>query len=356
MKQPTTIILGACIAAAVVFNVRGQNPGAIQQVDSFQQRQQLGLTPASYKEGDSAPELYPGESGDVGPQSVLKIKPRKTLFEAMADVQYFYTDNMFLYDHDKKGADVLVSTAQFALAPTPYELGGGQFAPRLGYRQQWFDFGLADSGEQVPVHVFNGTNSVNKLVHLNDFDFNVQTVFTDGRWTRGHWTVEAGFDFTRLLSTSDYDEFYKEYVPRWGVQRNFSFSEKMALSVGYAGDYRFTDVNVYSTSATVTTGSQNFNDRTDQSFFAVYTQYLCQHAYLQPYYQFKYTHFTQEDRNDYLNSLGLSLNWIVCPNCALRGFIGYDINHSVGSSAAGFGFQGYHQLSAGGGVNVVFRF
>ena len=34
-------------------------------------------------------------------------------------------------------------------------------------------------------------------------------------WRRDNWTVSADFDYTRLLATSDYDEFYAEYAPRW---------------------------------------------------------------------------------------------------------------------------------------------
>src|SRR3989442_1789117 len=148
------IILGASLAVGF-YEAGAQVPGASRQVDAVQQRRQLEQTARSYETGESAPELYAGENADVGPQSILKFKPRKTWFEAMADAQYFHTDNMFLNQHDKIGADVLVSTAQFALAPTPYELGGGRFAPRFGYRHEWFNFGLA-SDERVLAYDFQG--------------------------------------------------------------------------------------------------------------------------------------------------------------------------------------------------------
>ena len=97
-----------CFAAALQ-GVRAQNSGATQQVDDMQERRQRAQMADSYIDGSSAPELYPDESSDVGPQTVLRMKPRRTLFEAMADVQYFYTDNMFLTEKQKHDADVLAN-------------------------------------------------------------------------------------------------------------------------------------------------------------------------------------------------------------------------------------------------------
>src|ERR1043166_1867342 len=140
MRHITAIILGMWLTVGVGESA-AQVPGAIQQVDSLQQRRQIEQASRGYESAESAPELYPGESSDVGPQSIVKLKARKTHFEALADVQYFHTDNMFLTRHDQQEADVLVSTVQFALAPTAYDLGGSKFAPRIGYRHEWFNFG-----------------------------------------------------------------------------------------------------------------------------------------------------------------------------------------------------------------------
>src|SRR6266478_2878454 len=178
MKQIILIVFGASLALG--FNrAAAQVPGAVRQTEAVEQRRQLEPAARSYEGGESAPELYPGESTDVGPQTIIKFKPRKTYFEAMADAQYFHTDNMFLTQHDKQGADALVSTAQFALAPASYELGGGRFAPRLGYRHEWFDFGLL-SGKQI--QAFDFQTQTFKQARLHDLDFNSQTIFTDGRW------------------------------------------------------------------------------------------------------------------------------------------------------------------------------
>lgn len=341
MRKFTLIILGASFTFC---HARAQAPGAIQQVDSVQERRQLERNARPIEPGELAPELYAGEISDTGPQTVLTFKPRKSYFEAIADAHYFYTDNMFLNEEDEQSADVLVSTAQLALAPTPYDLGGGKFAPRIGYRHQWYMFGLAKD-EQVNVFDF-GTGTF-RTADLDEFDFNAQTIFTDNRWTLGQWAFDLGFDYTRLMDSEDYDQFYQEYVPRWGVQRLFPLHESGALSVGYAGNYRFAQTDLPPPGF-----NDNFNTRTDHILLVGYTQSLCKYAVVQPFYRFKYTRFTQGDeRNDYLHSVGLAAHCFFTQHIGLRAFAGYDILETSNPSV-----PDYRRLDAGGGLNLTLRF
>jgi hypothetical protein len=321
---------GAMLAGLFAISAPAQTPGAVEQVDKVQQ--QRDRAQAATGGNESAPELYPGESSDVGPQSVLRVKPRRTWFDAQADVQFFYTDNMFLTDANKIDTMVLLSTVQLAIAPTPFEEACGTYAPRVGYRHQWFNFGL-DGKEYYPGF------------KLSEFDFNVQTVFTDLTWSRENWQAQIGFDYQRLLTSSDYHETYHEYVPRWGVQRTFRLCDRSSLAVGYEGNYRFTEQrNFY---------FADLNDRTDQALFATCTYSLCRHAVIQPFYRFKYTQFINypgPDRHDTLHSFGASLYWLVCPNFNVRFFAGYDIKCS------NLSYVNYNRFDAGGGVNLNFRF
>ncbi len=289
--QKTTISLTHLVLLGTIGGAFAQTPGAIDQVDAVQQRRSMQPSgQEQYQAGDNAPEIYPGESSDVGPQSVVTIKPRKTLIEAIADSEFFHTDNVFLDHTDHQSSGVLVSTAQIALAPTAYELGGGQFAPRVGFRQQWYDF-FQDQSHPV---------------NFDNYDYNDQTIFTDARWMRDNWIIGAGFDYNRLLSTHDYSQFYAEYVPEWEVQRAFPISSKHNITLAYQGYYHFTQ-----TSALVFRQPQDsFYDRLDQVFLATYNYAPCSHTLLQPYYSFKYTHFTSTiNRDDYLNSVGLAGYW-----------------------------------------------
>jgi len=351
MRLTNICLLGAQLA---IVTATAQTPGAIQQVNDSQQQRKLIQSAKSYREGDSAPELYSDENSDLGPQSVLKMKPRHTLFEAMADAQFFYTDNMFLNENGRHEADVLVSTAQFALAPTPYDLAGGLLAPRIGYRHQWYDFGLA--GNQK-VTVFNFNTEEEGPASVNVFDFNSQTAFADAQWSKNNWLAEAGFDYQRLLSTANYEEFYHEYVPRWSLQRIFPLCERSAITLGYAGDYRFGSPKPFvfvPPSSSIIRINPDLGDRTDHSLFATYNQSLCRHVILQPYYQLKYTHFTDSTigrRNDLLSSVGAALYWTVCANCEIRTFFDYNLRFSDNPSVSE-----YHQFDGGGGINVTFRF
>lgn len=172
------------------------------------------------------------------------------------------------------------------------------------------------------------------------------TVFTDLAWSRHNWTFTLGGDFRQLNDSDNTDEFYKEYVPRWAIRRDFLTSDKTMLSVGYEGDYRVTDTQ----NAPPATGD-NLNDRTDQSLAIVGSWRLCRHAILQPSYRFQYTHFTCADRDDFLNSFGLTLYCPINNHITLRGYISYD-----NLKTDGFYVQSCQTFNAGGGLNLTVRF
>lgn len=320
-----------------------QMPNASQQVETLQTRHQLEEAAQSGL-ATNVPALYESEASDVGPQSVVQIKPRRTWIQAFADEQYFYTDNMFLGDHVKQGADVLVSTVQAAFAPTPFAFHDGQLAPRVGYQHQWFNYELAGA-DTVLVQDFN-TGSI-KNAGLDTFDFNASTVFGDMSWRRQNWLFTLGADFRQLLDSGSYSEFYREYVPRWSVRRDFNLTAATGISIGYEGDYRVTE-----TAAPVPAGfGEDFNDRTDHSLVVVGSWRLCRHAILQPFYRFEYTHYTRVDRDDLLHSFGLTLYCPLTKNVTLRGFVGYDDMNTDGVFA-----QNYEMLNAGGGLTLSVQF
>jgi len=335
--------LVAAAAFSGALTVSAQMPNASQQVDSVQQRRQLEQAAQMIIATNAVPELYAGETGDVGPQSVLQIKPRRTWIEAFADAQYFYTDNMFLANRNKQGANVLVSTVSAALAPTSYDFQDGLLAPRLGYEQQWFTYG---QGGPQWVNAYNFKTQTFSRVNLDQFDFNVMTVFSDLSWSRQNWTFTLGGDYRQLNNAQSTDEFYKEYVPRWAVSRDIFTGDKTALSIGYEGDCRLTET----ASVPPQTGC-NFNNRVDNSLVVAGSWCLCRYAILQPSYRFQQTHFTAATRNDYLNAFGLAL-YIPINDCiTLRTYVSYDI-----LKTDGFYVQNSETLNAGGGLNLTVRF
>jgi hypothetical protein len=347
--QTKIFFLAGIFLALALSAVRAQLPNASQQVDSVQQRRQLESNlPA---DTNAVPELYDGETGDVGPQSVLQFKHRRTYIEATADEQYFFSDNLFLADHGKHGADVLVSTVQAAFAPTPYDFAGGQLAPRIGYQHQWFNYGLIGSDT---VHIYDPSKNPQTFYGSPDmFDFNVSTIFSDVTWRRQNWTFTLGGDYRRLLDSGNYDEFYHEFVPRWSVSREFSLCDAVGFSIGYEGDFRFTGATPPASENPPTSPNypDTFNDRTDQSLALIGDWQLCPHLILQPFYRLQFTHYTRINRDDWLNSFGVTLYCPVTKQISIRTFVGYDIENTDG-----YYVQNYQKLDAGAGLNLTLRF
>ncbi len=331
-------IMSKIIAAAVLLllasaTLWAQSPAAIDQVDTAQQRKTLEQSGEMlYDQGQAAPELYPHETEDVGPQSVLAPKAARTLFEGIADSQYYYTDNVFLDHSTRVPSGVMVSSAQFSLAPTPYKLGGGLSAPRVGFREQWYNFFQYYS--QIP------------NPDLSSYDFSAQTAFVEERWTYQNWIFGAGFDYTRLLTLSGYRQFYSEYVPRWEITRIFRVNRQQAFSLGYQGYYHFTDA-----SEITVLPESSFFDRLDQMFLATYTWEPCSNVVLQPYYAFRYTGYTSSvHRDDYLSTAGLGIYYFLGKYVSARAFVSYDQRYSSVTAAD------YHQFTSGGGLNFIIRF
>jgi hypothetical protein len=316
------------VALFAVFTAAAQNPAAIDQLNNTQQHQSFDQSgKLTYEPGSEAPEIYPVESEDVGPQSVLSIKPRRTWVEGAADAEYYYTDNAFLDHTTRVSSGLLISTAQIALAPAPYQVGEIQLTPRLGFREQWYDF--FQYGSHDP--------------NLNTFDFNAQTVFASEQLAWRKWVFGAGLDYIRLLSTSDYRQFYAEYSPHWEVTRPIVITSNQVLSLGYQGYYHFSDAAQFPDLL-----ESGFFNRLDQMFLATYSWKPCDHVVLQPYYTFRYTHFTSSiSRDDELHSVGVSAYYFFNKYLSARIFTGYDKRFSSIVSAE------YHQFSAGTGVNFT---
>jgi len=293
------------------------------------------LKDAAAKGGD-APELYPDETRDVGPQSILKVRRRKTWIEAYVDSQLFYTSNMFLQE-ETPGAkltdtSLFVDTVQLAFAPMPTVVKQGTIAPRVGFRYQWFMYGLGDSTRG-----------------LDRFNFDAQTLFADVRYrVHGDWIFEGGFEATRLVGhTPDYDsyrEVYSELLPRVGVTRQFSFSETKVLSLSYQANFHFSE--------TAGNPQRGVNDRTDQILMAAYNHALTPHWVAQPFYRMQYSYYTSAGgRSDVLHTIGLSCYYFFTPQISLRAFASYDIKQSDGRL-----IPEYRKFDAGLGANLNIRF
>ena len=334
MKSSTLSKLAVGSALALhLDSATAQLPPFVDQANRARQRQETERILRELHPNDATPpEFYAEETSDVGPQSILRIKPRKTYFEAFADSQYFYTSNMFFQENDPVDTGVLLSTAQVAFAPPPMELGSGRFSYRAGYQHQWFNYGFEDHAGV-----------------LNNFDFDAATVFASARYqTKNYWAFGAGIDWVRLLghepASANYDEFYKEYLPHWSVQKFFPINAKMLCAVGYLGSYHFSEVDP--------APRKDLNDRWDHVLLGTYTYAFNRHWVAQPYYRLQFSHYTHaRDRQDLLHTFGLSLNYFFTDYLGVRAFASYDLRESNDPVV-----PDYRKVDAGMGINLTLKF
>jgi hypothetical protein len=279
----------------------------------------------------NAPELYPGENEDVGPQRILKVKPTHTYFEGLADTQIAFTDNNRLDNHQRVSTLYAVNTVQFAFAPSAYDLGPGKFAPRVGFRSQWYNYGLG-------VH-----NSESAL------DFDAQTVFASGQYLwHDNWEFDTELDYTRLVSQQDYYKFYYEVLPSLTVQRFFKIRDNLQFALLAQESYHFSGVKSLGT-------YDDVNNRLDSVVGASLSWQLFNHLVVQPYYRFDETYYPRDfadaHRNDFLHTFGASATWYFWPQFSARIYASESIRTSDDPNT-----PSYDKFDGGVGLNLTMRF
>lgn len=304
-------------------------PAAVQQIQNSRITQQSPLFP-ELAAGTNAPEMYQGENADVGPQRILRLTPRHKYFNLLLDSQVFYTDNAnFAPTFEKIGSTVFVNTAQLILSPRDWTLGDGKVSTAAGFASQWYNY--EDKA-------------------MSSLDFNAQTAFGGAKYAVGKWLFALDMSYTRLVNQHNYYITYQEWMPAFTVQRFFPINETMLVTLSDQVDYHFTDDPA--TFATYT----EINNRLDNILGLSFTWQIVPNLYLQPAYRFVFTNYRYEtygnsDRNDYLNSLGLSLAYYFSQNFSIRTFFNYNAKCSDDPNA-----NAYHETDGGLGVAVNLLF
>jgi hypothetical protein len=344
MKIPKKHIglVSACIVLSAV-SARAQSSAAtaVQQIQSFQQNTVQQNPMLDLKAGGNAPETYTNENSDIGQQHILRVIPKPTRWEVIADSRYYFTDNATL-SQNPVSSSVFVNTVSAAYAPTAYKLGYGRFAPKLGYRVQWWNYEGATLPGGIPI---------------SSTDFNAQTAFLGGSYLLpGNWQFFTEFDYTRIVQQPDYSlEFYHEYVPSGGIQKLIQVSQNSLISASLETDYHFGWVN------NPPSESQN---RWDDTLSLAFQWQPVPKVVVQPYYNLTYTYYRLDTagnasgRNDILNDTGLSVAYYFTTWLSLQAFANYDIKSSDDKSIqAATGFNpGYRAYSVGLDLTVKFRF
>jgi hypothetical protein len=308
----------------------------VQEVESARTREQMQKPmKETQKSVDNVPEFFPGESSDVGPQSVLKFKPKRHWVDFLADCQYYGTSNPLMVENNPEGTTLLVSTAQIAFAPDPIKTEKGKLYPRIGYKHQWFNYNLG-SEPSLPIY--------------EELDFDVDNAFADCNYSFGdNWNISFGLDWLRLLSHHSYEanyaESYKEWVPRWDVNKAFPISDRALFSLGYQGAYHLTE-----TDPIPTTDALN---RWDTAFMASFTYAMTPKLVLQPYYRFQWSEYMNwpNRRSDLLHSFGFMTGYFFTDKLSARVFITYDKRNTTEPI-----LPDYENYNIGIGLNFTYRF
>jgi hypothetical protein len=279
------------------------------------------------------PEIIPDDTEETGMQNILQSVPRHRWISAFTDTQFYWTSNAFSSDTDTTETSVMVNTAQVALNPPVWFLGNGQINSQIAYRHQWFNYGLANVGSG-----------------LGNSDFDAQTVASEVSYSQDDWAISGGLDWSRLLShdssVPDYTQFYSETTPRFSLTKAIPLQEDSSINFRY-------DLAIYLTDVSDQDGLtvRRTNNRAEQGLTIAYLWAATPQLILQPYYQFLYSDYTTEAesrREDFLNSLGLIINYEITPWASIRTFLNY--NNRLTNSALSTDYESFN-----GGLGTSFN-
>jgi len=331
-------IAGLCLGAlAGWLPSRALDAQALPQVNQAQQVQRAQALETPRQSTNAAdPSLYDGEESDTGDQVILAVAPpsRWNWINVSLDSQYFYTSNAFLSSTHVEGTEVLVDTINAELDAPPIAVPYGNLFTQLGYQFQWFDYGIG------------GANG-----HFSDLDFDSATVYAEAQYSLpDNWSVYGDFSYNRLLfDGSGFDEFYKEFVPTFSLQKVIPIRKNLQAAVEYSGNYRFTDEAPYPNLG------RKCNNRTDEAVDFDLTWQITPKIDLRPFYRFQYSYypdyFAGSTRNDFLHTFGVSADYAFNSWSSIRAFLDYEV---LDTDAASVG--DYRKLDVGGGLSASIKF
>lgn len=323
--KTSSLILLSVFAGTLALRAQ---PTAVQQFQNTKLNEMPSFAPLAA--GTNAPELYTGESTDVGPQRILRLIPRHRYFNVMFDSQVFYTDNAnYAPNSQRIDSVVYLNSAQASLTPPDWKVGEGKISTSLGVASQWYNYGN------------------DRMARL---DFNAESIFLDAKYTRGPWLIALDAAGNRLANQSDYRETYREFLPSVTVQRVIPITRTLLVAVGNAVDYHFTQQpQTFGAYAYI---NNRFDDITSVTFSWLVTPKLA----VQPGYRFMFSNYQfntlqNGDRNDYLHSFGVAVIYTFNEHFSARTYFNYNSKTTDDRFAAA-----YEEFNGGAGVSVSFRF
>ncbi|MEI6871707.1 MAG: TonB-dependent receptor [Verrucomicrobiota bacterium] len=358
---PVALLSGACItffcveetafaqAQQAVENAVRQGESLRQQAEQRQKiQQQAEATPS-----DEPPETYPGENADLGPQAILKGKPkRKPFLEFSADTMFTWTSNATSIAGNPQDAGILAETLSLAIAPEPVDFWIGKLNWRAGYRHL---FWVYDAWRMTP--------------NLNGNNFEMSSAFSSANFSfLENWNASLGLDYNRIMNdagvqgepkqwkvgrltdSSKWTEIYTEWNPTWSISRNIPLGDKTGLALGYNGGYHFTNTDQENGPRTWS------SDHLDSGVSATLSFSPIEKWVLQPGIRFTHQVYTQPQgagghRIDRTLSPGLTVLWMPTARWSVRASLSSEFKHSNNMDT-----PNYSKVDAGGGLTFTFKF
>lgn len=308
---------------------QGQNQAVTQRAEEVRSEA------AGVKEG-VAPELFPGESDDLGPQQLLLKKPRAKMFELSTDTQALFSSNALLSERGHRGVGVFIQNASLAFAPRPLEIGEVKLAFRAGYRQQfWF---------------YEPTTK-----NLNNLDFAFSGVFTSLRAILSdEWSVNLGMDYSRVLGFSDRSnwksspENYVDWTPSLSVDYSKKVSDKVGFSASWISSVHWTDSASWRGRS-----SARDNNRVDHSVVVSLSWQAASKLVVQPNVRVQRVDYFEGKRADWFFSAGLGLIVPMTEAFSVRGSLSLEQRES---NDLLFGTPDYRKFDASLSLGGLLRF
>lgn len=349
----------------------------IGQVDSLNRQREmkegvLNAAPDLRSEEEQVPEIIPGDREDMGPQYIVQKKQIRRWWDVKLDTQAMYTSNMLLqsngWNNKAVDATLLASTAEFDFAPDPININNNALFPKIGFRHQWFNYGLGDNGSMFR---YQGETPQDDLAGYNSFDYDAQTIFGSLNYVYDQkWIFGLGFDYTRLMThensdsfpqLSNYSETYKEYVPSVSVTRVFQITPITVASVGFDQKIRYTDQdNIFPQDNIDGSNRRELFNRIDSAVSLGLRQQIVPTVYAQPFFRFQYSNYNVNDhrnglnfhnREDFTYTSGVGFSWDVTDWFSVSSFGSFEKRTSTSPR-----IEDYTKYDLGGGLSANFRF
>lgn len=310
--------------------------GSIAEFDQAQRMRDLQQPHFPATEEAVAPQLYPGEFEDLGPQFLLLAPPPREWLQFYLDVMAYRTSNATLVQSNTGSSDLSVATFEVSIMPVEWSVFGGKLEPVVGLGAQVFRYGF-----------FGDRNKVISGLPVNENDFNALMPFAELTWEKGPWFAFTGVRYSRLYNTTADVTFYTEWMPYWSVGYQLNLSDVSALFLQYEGDYRFSDTESFGLNP------PSINDRLDQAILLTYSHLWWNRLVTQLGYRCQFSHYTNaaQPRNDVYNTFALTAGWYFNRALSVRLFTSYEMRNSSASFPAS-----YTNWNVGGGANLTLRF